>query len=246
MSGHSKWSQIKHKKALTDAKKGKIFSKMARQITVAARANGGDPTTNASLRMVIDKARSLNMPADNIERAIKRGTGELADTKIEEFTLEAYGPAGMALIIEGTTDNKNRIFSEIKFILSQYGGKFAKTGSVLWLFNRYGILTVNRGEQNNQEELELAAIDAGAQDLKWTDEATLEICTQPEALEDVKKKLEGKNIFATEASLDWVPKSEMPINDQKTQDQIDKLLEALDENDDVSDIYFNLTKKNPC
>ncbi len=240
MSGHSKWSQIKHKKALTDAKKGKIFSKMARLIAVAARAKGGDPEKNSALRMMIDRARALNMPQDNIERAIARGTGELEGVKIEEFVLEAYGPGGAALIIEGTTDSKNRTVSEIKHSLSLYDGKLANPGSVLWLFERLGTINVVRGNIT-KDNLEMIAIDAGAQDLKWLDD-NLEIYTAPEALEKTKKSLEEKNISASEAALGWKPKNEVALTNPAAKERLEKLYEALDENDDVNEIYSNVSE----
>jgi len=239
MSGHSKWSQIKHKKALTDAKKGKVFSKIARQITVAARQKGGDPATNPALRMMIEKARSFNMPQENIERAIKKGTGELAGQKFEEFALEAFGPGNAALIIEGTTDNKNRTVSEIKFLLGQHAGKLANIGSVLWLFERCGTLNVKKEVLQTKEDLELAAIDAGAQDFKWPDQDYLEIYTEPEELEKVKRALEEKKIIVDASSLDWKPKNEITVGDQKTKQQLEELLEALSENEDVNEIYSN-------
>ncbi len=239
MSGHSKWSQIKHKKALTDAKKGKVFSKITRQITLAARAKGGDTETNPNLRMLVEKARSFNMPQDNIERAIKKGTGELEGVKFEEFLLEAFGPGGTAIIIEGTTDNKNRTVSEIKFLLSASGGKIATPGSVVWLFERLGTLRVARAGRQ-KDELELEAIEAGAQDLKWTDEENLEIYTKTEGLENVRKNLEQKKITVAESSVDWAAKDEITISDQKAKEHLEKLIEALDENDDVSEIYSNV------
>lgn len=237
MSGHSKWSQIKHKKALTDAKKGKVFSKLARLISVAARERGGDPAKNPALRMMIDRARSLNMPRDNIKRAIARGTGKLEGVKFEEFILEAYGPSGSALIIEGTTDNKNRTISEIKHLLSQHEGKLASPGSVLWLFTRQGIIEAEQGGLT-KENMESTAIDAGAQDLKWLDEQTLEIYTQPEDLEKTKKALEDKKIKLNEASLSWQPKNEVALNEHD-KERLTKLFEALDEHDDVNEIYSN-------
>lgn len=240
MSGHSKWSQIKHKKALTDAKKGKIFSQLAQQITIASRQKGGDPETNSSLRMIVDKARSLNMPLDNIERAIKRGTGEIAGADIEEFLLEAYGPGGSALIIEGATDNKNRTVSEIKFLLNEGGGKLADPGSVLWLFEKGGLLSVKKQPGQSAEGLELAAIDSGAQDLKWLDEENLEIYTRPGDLTIIEKNLREKNIPITDSSLEWRPKSEIAIDDQQTKDRLEKLLEELDNNNNVNEIYSNV------
>ena len=242
MSGHSKWSQIKHKKALTDAKRGKLFSKMARLITVAAREKGGDPASNPKLRMAIDKARSFNMPHENIERAVKRGTGDLEGVKIEEFILEAYGPAGAALIIEGKTDNKNRTVSELKHLLSQHDGKLANPGSVLWLFERRGLINLKKTGSLKKDILELSAIDAGAQDLRWLDEENLEIYTQPEELEKIKKLLEEKNIKIEEASLGWQPKNEITIDDPKTKERLEKLFETLDENDDVNEIYSNISQ----
>lgn len=238
MSGHSKWSQIKHKKAITDAKKGKIFSKMVRLISVAARAKGKDPEANPTLRMLIDKARSLNMPVENIERAIAKGAGELEGSKIEEFLLEAYGPAGSALLIEGTTDNRNRTVSEIKYLLSEHDGKLANPGSVLWLFEHQGSLNIKTSPAK-KDELELAAIDAGAQDIKWPDDETMEIYTKPEELEKTRKTLEEKNIKAENASLVWTLKNEVKIADPKDKERLEKLFEALDDNDDVSEIYSN-------
>jgi len=242
MSGHSKWSQIKHKKALTDAKKGKVFSKITRQIAVAARQKGSDQETNPALRTLIEKARSFNMPQDNIERAIKKGAGELASQKFEDFTLEAFGPGNAALIIEGTTDNKNRTVSEIKFLLSESNGKFANIGSVLWLFERCGTVNIKRPANNSRETLELAAIDAGASDFKWLDDENIEIDTKPEELEKVRKSLTEKGFPSADSSLDWKPKNEVTVSDAKTKEQLNKLLEALDENDDVNEIYSNIRR----
>lgn len=242
VSGHSKWSQIKHKKALTDAKKGKLFSKFARQIMLAARVKGSDPETNPTLRMIINKAHSFNMPQENIERAIKKGAGELEGQKFEEFTLEAFGPGNVALIIEGSTDNKNRTVSEIKFLLGQHGGKFASIGSVLWLFERCGILNIKRISQT-KESMELTVIDAGAQDIKWIDEENLEIYVQQEELEKIKKILEEKKIIIDSISLGWKPKNEVAIDEQKTKEQLKNLFEVLDENDDINEIYSNFKEQ---
>lgn len=240
MSGHSKWSQIKHKKALTDAKRGKIFSKLARLITVAAREKGGNPETNPQLRLVVEKARSFNLPQDNIERAIKRGTDEIAGAKIEELVLEAYGPGGLALLIEGASDNKNRALGEIKNILAQHEGKLAQPGSVRWLFERRGAIRVQKSQNTqSKEEAELAAIDAGAEDLKWLDKENLEIYTKPEDLEKIKRALSEKNITLAESSLGWVAKNEIALSDPKTREQLEKLFEALDENEEVNEIYSN-------
>ena len=247
MSGHNKWSQIKHRKALTDAKKGKIFSQMARLITIASRAKGKDPQANPTLRTLMDKARSLNMPIDNIERAIAKGAGELEGAQIEEFVLEAYGPGGSALLIEGTTDNRNRSISELKFLLSEHNGKLANPGSVLYLFKRQGLIVVKTSpakaelSSGKKEELELLAIDAGAQDIKQTDEETLEIYTKPEELDKIKKALEEKDIKAEDASLVWLAKNETQIEGPKDKECLEKLFEALDENEDVNEIYSNIS-----
>lgn len=241
MSGHSKWSQIKHKKALTDAKKGKLFSKIALQISVAAREKGGDPSSNFNLRMLMDKARSFNMPQDNVERAIKRGTGEIEGAKIEELVLEAYGPAGIAIIIEAITDNKNRTIPEIKHLLSQNNGKLGETGSVNYLFEKRGVLIFKK--TGNTEELEMIAIEAGAEDIKERikeDEKFLEIYTKPENLKSAKTALSAKKIKIESESLEYVPKAEIKIADPKSKEQAEKLLESLEENEDVNEIYSNM------
>lgn len=240
MSGHSKWSQIKHKKAITDVKKGKVFSKMVRLISVAARAKGKDPEANPNLRALIDKARSINMPIENIERAIAKGAGELEGSQIEEFTLEAYGPGGSALLIEGTTDNNNRSISELKFLLSEHNGKLANPGSVLWLFERYGLIIL-KAPAAKKDELELTAIDSGAQDIKWPDEETMEVYAKPEELEKIKKLLVEKGLKIDDSSLVWVPKNETSIEDQKAKEQLEKLFEALDDHEDVNEVYTNIS-----
>jgi YebC/PmpR family DNA-binding regulatory protein len=241
MSGHSHWSKVKWKKGLLDSKKSQAFSKIAREITVAAREGGGDPNFNAKLRLAIEKAKSIRLPAENIERAIKRGTGELAGDKLESVLFEAFGPGGIALIIEGITDNKNRTLGEIKQILNQYNGKLAGEGAVKWLFERKGCLTINPENQSptkTKEELELIAIEAGAEDIYWH-EKILDVYTKPEELEKVKKNLEEKGVKIDSASLDWVPKEEISLSEEeKTACQ--KLFEALDENDSVQEIYSNI------
>lgn len=237
MSGHSKWSKVKHKKAITDVKKGKIFSKMARMISVAAKEKGGDPETNSNLRLAIERARSVNMPRENIDRAIKKGTGEEGG-KLEEITLEAYGPAGVALIIEAITDNKNRTLSEIKNILSKHNGKLAEPGSVQWSFERRGTITIK-----NKEGAELKAIEAGAEDIKLKDDF-LEIYTRIEEMEKVKDNLSGQGIKIESASLDWVAKNPLGVENTKEREQLEKLFEALDDNDDVSEIYSNLSEES--
>ena len=237
MSGHSHFSSIKHKKQITDATRGEIFSKMAKLITVAAKEGSGDPAANSKLRMAIEQAKKINMPKENIGRAIKKGTGELEGAKLEEVVFEAYGPGKIAIIIEGITDNKNRTLGEIKQILNQNKGKLASGGSVKWLFERKGAITVNNEQKTmNKDELELLAIEAGAEDIYW--HATfLDVYTKPGELEKVKKNLEEKGIKIESSSLDWVAKE---IVDVKEKEDCQKLFEALDENDAVQDIYTNL------
>lgn len=237
MSGHSHWAGIKHKKGIADAKKGKIFSKIAKMIAIAAR-KGGDPNMNPGLRFAIEKARSVNMPNENIKRAIKRGTGETKETQLEEVLYEAYGPEGIQLIIEIITDNKNRTLSEIRHILNAHNGRLAEGGSVKWNFNQMGVITIKPQGSQNKEDLELKAIDTGAEDIKQKGDL-LEIYTKAENLAKIKENLEKAGIKIEDTSLDWVPKNEIEIKDQSLKNQLEKLFEALDENDDVNEIYSN-------
>jgi len=241
MSGHSHWAGIKHKKQAEDQKRGKIFSKLSRMISVAAR-EGTDPEMNPKLRQALEEAKSFNMPKENIERAIKRGIGELEGTKLEEVNYEAFGPGGVAIIIEGITDNKNRTFQEIKQVLQKYNGKLVESGAVKWLFTRKGAITINPNDQNSitKEDLELKAIEVGAEDIYWhKTENLLDIYTKPEELDKVKKNLEAQGIKIESVSLDWVPKDPIEVN-EKDREILNKLFEELDENDAVQNIYSNL------
>jgi len=241
MSGHSHARTIKHQKAITDKKRGQVFSKMTRLISVAVKEGGANPKTNSKLRLAIEMAKSFNMPKDNIDRAIKRGTGEIAAEKLEEVLFEAYGPGGIAIIIEGITDNKNRALGEIKQILNQNNGKLVGEGAVKWMFEKKGCITLritNQYEYINKEDLEMLAIEAGAEDIYWHNEV-LDVHTKIEGLERVKKSLEEKNIRVDSVSLDWVPKEEIMV-DGKTKQACQKLFEALDENEAVQEIYSNL------
>jgi YebC/PmpR family DNA-binding regulatory protein len=232
MSGHSKWSQIKRKKGVADAKRGAIFTKVANIITIAARNGGGDPDMNPRLFDAIAKAKEVNMPKENIERAIKRGTGELEGMTIEEMTIEAYGPHGSAFIIEAITDNKNRTISDIRNILSRYDGKVAQTGSVAYQFAKKGVLTVTPAS----EETELTAIDAGASDTKIENDI-LTIYTEPRELKKTQAAL-GKTKIET-AEIEYIPSVKItPTADDKT--KIENLIEALLENDDVNNVFSNL------
>lgn len=226
-------------KMANDAKKGKVYSKYGRLITIAVKDGGGsgDPLKNAKLKAVIEQAKNMNMPKENIERAIKKGTGELASENLEEVSFEGFGPGEIAIIIEGITDNKNRTLGEIKTTLNQNKGKLAGEGAVRWMFDRKGTIAV-KANGKPKEDLEMAAIECGADDVKWYGEE-LEIYTKPEDLEKVKKALEEKQIKTESASLEWVAKEEVVIS-EKDKEQAQKLFEALDENDSVNDIYSNL------
>ena len=242
MSGHSHARTIKHQKTITDQKRGQIFSKLARSIEVAVKEGGMNPETNAKLRVVVEEAKKFNLPRDNIERAIKRGTGELAGERLEEVLFEAYGPGGIAIIIEGITDNKNRTLGEIKQTLNQNSGKLVGEGSVKWMFERRGCLVVDLKAQNekfkDKEKLEMAAIEDGAENLYWHNEL-LDVYTKIEDLEKVKGNLELKGIKIDSTSLDWVPKETIEL-DKKNEEACQKLFEALDEDEAVQEIYSNL------
>ena len=237
MSGHSHFKTVAATKNANDAKRGKIFSKMARVITIVVKEGGKDPLINAKLKTAIDKARELNMPKDNIERAIKKGAGELVGEILEEISIEGFGPGGFAIIIDGITDNKNRTLNEVKGILGQYDGKMAGEGAVKWMFQRNGLIVLSAAGKST-EDLELLAIEVGAEDVRSKGEM-LHILTKPEDLEKIKKSLEKKQLHIASSSLEWVPKEETAIG-EKEQAKAQKLFEALDEQDDVQDIYSNL------
>ncbi len=237
MSGHSHFSSIKHKKGITDAKRGKTFSKLAKVISIAAK-DGSDPEKNSKLRQALEEARGFNMPKENIERAIKRGSGEMEGEKLEEIVYEAFGPSGIAVIIEGITDNKNRTLSEIKKTLQKYNGKLAESGSVKWLFERRGLITIRTN--NNKEDLELKAIELGAEDIDSSqEEDILNIYTAPEKLEEIKEGFEEKNIKVESSLLIWAPKEDIELS-EKDMKSCENFFEELNENESVQDIYSNL------
>ena len=241
MSGHSHFKTIKYRKEITDKKRGKIFSKLSRVISIAAKEKGGDPAMNPSLKLAIEKAKEANMPKDNIEKAIKRGTGELAGEKLEEVLFDAYGPEGVAIIIEGITDNTNRTLGEIKQALNQHGGKLASEGSVRWMFEKKGYIAIDAKSQTStskKEGLELLAIEAGADDALWRDDY-LYVYTKPEELEKVKTSLEEKGITIEDSSLDWIAKEKAETKPESKEACL-KLFEALDELDAVQEIYSNI------
>lgn len=236
MSGHSKWSTIKHKKARADAERGKAFTKVIKELTIAARMGGGDPDANPRLRTAIAAAKAVNMPHDNIERAIKKGTGELEGVTYEDITYEGYGPGGAALLIEITTDNKNRTVSEIRHILSRNGGSMAESGSVAWMFQKKGLILVDK-EATDEDELLTAVLDAGAEDMK-IDEGSYEITTRPGDFEKVKNAIEDLGIKPSFAEVSMVPQTTLEIKGKDAQ-QLLKLVETLEEHDDVRRVYSN-------
>ncbi len=236
MSGHSKWHSIKHKKMATDAKRGKMFTKFIREIMMAAKMGGGNPDTNPRLRMVIDKAKSFNMPNDNIQRAIKKGCGEEGGVQFEQVTYEGYGPGGVAVYVEVLTDNKNRSASEIRSIFSKQNGSLGGAGSVSWLFERKGIITVKKEKIKEDELLEII-LDLGAEDMTVEDDV-YEIITPPENFDSVKNALVEKKIELEDGSITFVPKNTVRV-EGKTAEQVLKLLEALEDHDDVQAAYAN-------
>jgi len=236
MSGHSKWSGIKHKKGLADAQRGKIFSKLAKELTTAARAGGGNPETNAKLRTLLQKVREANMPSDNVERAIKRGTGELPGVSYEEMAFEGYGPGGIAIIVEALTDNKNRAASEIRTIFAKKGGSLAGAGSVSWLFHKKGFIVVDRKAIEEDKLMDLV-LNAGAEDLA-TQPETYEITTSTQDFEKVKQALNDAKIKLTSAEITMIPSNTVKLtgNDAK---QVLSLVQDLEDHDDVQNVYAN-------
>ncbi|MCX8106010.1 MAG: YebC/PmpR family DNA-binding transcriptional regulator [Ignavibacterium album] len=236
MSGHSKWATIKRKKAALDAKKGKIFTKLIKEITIAARQGGGDPAGNPRLRLAIDNAKAENMPAENIERAIKKATGELEGVTYHELTYEGYGPAGVAMLVEVATDNKNRTVAEVRHIFSKHGGSLGETGSVAWMFERKGVITVPKQDKSEDDILAIV-LDAGADDLQ-TEEEFYEITTSVENFEPVRKALQENNLKVDNASLQWIAKNTIEVKGEDAE-KVMKLIEALEDCDDVQNVYSN-------
>jgi YebC/PmpR family DNA-binding regulatory protein len=236
MSGHSKWSSIKHKKAIVDAKRGKLFTKIIREIMVAARAGGGDPNTNPRLRTAIATAKTANMPSDNVDRAIKKGTGELEGVSYEEVHYEGYGPSGVAIFVQCLTDNKNRTASEIRNIFSKRGGSMAGAGSVAWIFEKKGLVVIPQSKVSEERLMEIV-LQAGAEDLSATADK-FEIVTDPSRFEAVKASLESANIVPESAELTMIPKNEVSLTPEKARAVL-SLIEALEDHDDVQNVYAN-------
>jgi YebC/PmpR family DNA-binding regulatory protein len=238
MSGHSKWSSIKHKKGAADAKRGKLFSKLSRAIIVAAKEGGGDPANNLALQNAIEKARSYSMPRDNIDRAIAKGSGADADQDaFETIVYEGYGPEGVAVIVEALTENRNRTAADVRHLFAKHGGNLGATGAVAWQFDRRGVVLVS-ADGVDEEELLLAAADGGADDVE-RDGDVFEVTAAPESLTAVREAVEGAGFAIDSSELTLVPKTTVAIDDESKARQVMRLIDALEDNDDVQDVYAN-------
>ncbi len=236
MSGHSKWSTIKRKKAANDAKRGKLFTKLIKEITIAARQGGGDPSGNPRLRLAVDNAKAANMPMDNIERAIKKATGELEGVVYTELTYEGYGPGGVAILVEAATDNKNRTVAEVRHLFNKHGGSLGETGSVAWMFDKKGIITLPTQGKTEDDIMEIV-LDAGAEDISEED-GYFEVTTEVENFESVRRALADAGLEIENASLQWIAKNTVDVSGE-TAEKILKLIDALEDNDDVQNVYSN-------
>jgi len=237
MAGHSKWAKVKHFKGAIDAKRGKIFSKLGREITIAAKIGGGDPDMNPRLRMVLLKCRTANMPRENIERAIKKGTGGGEGANFEDLTYEIYAPGGVALLVEVSTDNRNRTASDIRSLVTKGGGSIATSGSVSRLFQRKGQMIISREAAGEDQLMELA-LEAGAEDFK-SEAQGYEILTEPASFEAVHKQIEAKGIKCEAAEITSLPTLSVPLADATAISAVNRLIEALEEHDDVKEVYSN-------
>lgn len=238
MAGHSKWANIKHKKSKEDQRRGKLFSKLSKMIAVAAREGGGDPDMNAELRLAIQKAKDNNMPNDNIERAIKRGTGELEGVSYEKFVYEGYGPGGVALYLDLMSDNRNRTAAEIRHLLSKHGGNLGESGCVAWMFKRKGQLIIDLSEEElDEDELMLEALEAGAEDVVVEDNMVT-IYTNPSDFEETRKQLEDTGYKFSAADIAMIPDNTVKL-DKGTAKKMLKLMDALEDHDDVQEVYAN-------
>src|SRR5580765_6037161 len=237
MSGHSKWSSIKHKKAIKDQKRGKIFTKLIKEITVAARMGGGDVNANPRLRTAVTTARQNSMPADNIDRAIKKGTGDLEGVTYDEVTYEAYGPGGVAILVQTLTDNRNRTVADLRSIITKHGGNLATAGAVSWMFQKRGLITVERAGVDEDRVMEVA-LEGGAEDVREAGDI-LEVLTAPEQFDRVKEALDAAKIVAASAEVTSIPSSTVAISG-KPAEQMVRLLEAVEDHDDVQNVSSNM------
>ena len=236
MSGHSKWAGIKHKKAIVDAKRGQAFTRASREILIAAKEGGGNVDGNFRLRLAVQKAREINMPTDKIQNAIKRGTGELAGEKLEEIRYEGYGPAGVAVMVDAFTDNRNRTSASIRHRLSKFGGNLGESNSVGWMFERKGVISADAGK-NDPEDVGLAAIEAGADDVQ-IEGKSVEVTTLPAAFEKVKAAMEGMGVTIDNAEITMQPKQTVAVGEDKAAAVL-RMMESLEEDDDVQQVYAN-------
>ena len=236
MSGHSKWHSIKHKKAAVDAKRGKVFTKLIKEITVAARLGGGDINANPRLRTAVSAARAQSMPKDNIDRAIKKGTGELGGVQLEEITYEGYGPGGVAILVNTLTDNRNRLVSELRFIFSKHGGNMGEAGCVAWMFKKRGVITIDRSAADEDKLLELA-LEAGADDVS-SDADAFQVMTAPENFSSVRDAIEKASIAIANAEVTMLPENTVPVSGHQAE-QVLKLVEELEDHDDVQSVSAN-------
>lgn len=241
MSGHSKWANIKHRKAKVDAQRGKLFTKLGRELIVAARLGGGDPEANPRLKLAVQRAREANMPMESIQRAIQRGTGEIAGASYEEMVYEGYGPGGVAILLNLTTDNRNRTAAEIRHLFARHGGSLGESGCVAWMFASRGLITVELDHQTlPADEIMLYAIEAGAEDVNQHEEDNaIEVITRPEDLEAVKGALLEKGIQVTAAEVSMLPKTTVPVTEPEVARRLLRLLDALEDHDDVQAVYAN-------
>ncbi|HHU62957.1 MAG TPA: YebC/PmpR family DNA-binding transcriptional regulator [Clostridiales bacterium] len=237
MAGHSKWSNIKHKKERSDAQKGKLFTKLGRELAVAVKQGGSDPSTNSRLRDAIAKARSFNMPNDTITRSIKRAAGELENVNYEEITYEGYGPGGVAVIVEAVTDNRNRTASEMRYIFDRAGGSLGESGCVAWMFDRKGLLVVEKDIPLTEDDLMMEALEAGAEDIETLDDV-YEIYTDPASFSSVREALEAKGLKFVSAGIEMIPQNTVTL-DQETAGKLEAMVEKLDDHDDVQNVYHN-------
>ncbi len=238
MAGHSKWANIKHKKARADAQKGKLYTKIAREIIVAAKQGGGDPDANFALRIAIDKARSMNLPNDNINRAIQRGVGAQDGDNYESFSYEGYGPGGVAIIVDLLSDNRNRTASDIRHLFSKHGGNMGETGCVSYMFDRKGVIIVDREQESRSEDdMLLAALEGGAEDLQIEDDS-FQVITAPEDLEAVRRSLQEQGVQMESAELSMLPQTMVAVDGEAAVKAL-RLLDALEEHDDVQNVYTN-------
>lgn len=238
MSGHSKWANIKHKKGKSDAAKAKVFTKLGREIQIAVKSGGADPESNSKLKDVIAKAKAANMPNDNIQRSIKKASGDAAGDMMEEITYEGYGPSGVAIIVETVTDNRNRTAADVRHIFDKFGGNMGNSGCVSFMFDKKGLIVVENDGDVDEETLMMDALDCGAEDFS-ADEDVFEITTDPATFSEVRDALEGKGYNFLEASVSMIPQNYVTLTDEKALTQIEKLLDAMDDNDDVMEVYHN-------